>query len=135
MDHVLFAGVTHPPAAELAEGLVSLAASMPTSPSRELSRVFFSDSGSTAVEIALKAAWLAWIRRGESGRKTFLSLDGAYHGDTCGAMSVSDPVPFFQEYGPLLFPTRKVAPTPEALAKAFEANQGEIAALILEPMV
>ena len=59
---------------------------------KELSRAFFSDSGSTAVEIALKAAWLCWIRRGQDQRKLFVSLEGGYHGDTCGAMAVSDPM-------------------------------------------
>ena len=135
LDHVLFAGVSHPPAALLAKELVSLATTLPAAPGKELSRAFFSDSGSTAVEIALKAAWLCWIRRGQGQRKLFVSLEGGYHGDTCGAMAVSDPDPFFREYGPLLFETVKIPATPEALEATFRSNAGKIAGLIIEPMV
>ncbi|MHC4224416.1 MAG: aminotransferase class III-fold pyridoxal phosphate-dependent enzyme, partial [Planctomycetota bacterium] len=116
LEHVIFAGVTHPPAVELAERLTALLG---------LDRVFYSDNGSTAVEVALKMAFQYWANRG-APRTRFLKLKGAYHGDTVGAMSVSG-VPLFHEaFSDLLF-------------RADTYSGGEVApdvaAVIVEPMV
>ena len=101
LEHVIFAGCTHPPAVELAERLVAL---LPPG----LTRVFYSDNGSTAVEVALKLAWQYWLNRGEPERRTFITLDHAYHGDTVGAMSVSAATSFTAPFEPLLFPVVRV---------------------------
>ena len=79
LEHVMFAGCTHEPAIALAERLI---ARLPAG----LSRVFYSDNGSTAVEVALKMAIQYWSNCGQPERRTFLTLDHAYHGDTVGAM-------------------------------------------------
>jgi adenosylmethionine-8-amino-7-oxononanoate aminotransferase len=102
LEHVVFAGCTHRPAVELAERLV---AALPPG----LTRVFYSDNGSTAVEVALKMAWQYWRNRGEGHRRTFVTLHHAYHGDTVGAMSVSEDSLFTQAFTPLLFRTTRVA--------------------------
>jgi adenosylmethionine-8-amino-7-oxononanoate aminotransferase len=128
LDHVLFAGCSHEPAARLAAELVDVAP-------EGLTRVFYSDDGSTAVEVALKAAYLAQRRRGGTERTTFVALEGGYHGDTFGAMSVGDPVPFFGELAPLLFDVVRVERTVEALETAFAAHGRRAAAMILEPLV
>src|SRR5205823_1238831 len=83
LEHVVFAGCTHAPAVELAEGLLDV---LPSG----LSRVFYSDNGSTAVEVALKMAFQYWSNRGAEARRTFIALHHAYHGDTVGAMSASE---------------------------------------------
>ena len=101
LEHVIFAGCTHPPAVELAERLVAL---LPAG----LTRVFYSDNGSTAVEVALKLTWQYWQNRGEPERRTFIALDHAYHGDTVGAMSVSAASSFTAPFEPLLFPVVRV---------------------------
>jgi adenosylmethionine---8-amino-7-oxononanoate aminotransferase len=95
LEHVIFAGFTHDPAERLAE---SLAAMLPGS----LSRVFYSDDGSTAVEVALKMAYQHWQNLGER-RPSFVAFDGAYHGDTFGAMSVGSRSAFTAAFGDLLF--------------------------------
>lgn len=128
LDHVLYAGCSHEPAARLAEELVAVAP-------EGLARVFMSDDGSTAVEVALKAAYQVALRRGEHGRRRFVALDGGYHGDTFGAMAVGDPSPFFREFGPLLFEVERVSADPEQLTEVFERHGDEIAAFILEPGV
>lgn len=125
LDHVLFAGCTHEPAVLLARELVELAPS-------GLRRVFFSDDGSTAVEVALKMAVQAWRRRGEERRTTFVALEGGYHGDTFGAMSVGDPDPFFTSFAPLLFGVRRIPADEEALA-ALHGEADRIAAVVVEP--
>jgi adenosylmethionine-8-amino-7-oxononanoate aminotransferase len=128
LDHVLFAGVTHAPAVELAEAL--LAAAPPG-----LARVFFSDDGSTAVEAALKMAYQRWVHLGEPERSVFVALEGGYHGDTFGAMSVGDPDPFFRAYAPLLFSVRRVPPAAHALESALAELGRRACAVIVEPLV
>jgi adenosylmethionine-8-amino-7-oxononanoate aminotransferase len=80
-EHVMFAGFTHRPAADLA---TAVAAALP----HDLTRVFFSDDGSTSVEVALKIAYQYWINVGEPRRRLLIGFDGGYHGDTLGAMSL-----------------------------------------------
>jgi len=81
MAHVMFAGITHNPAINLAESLVKLTPS-------NLTKVFFSDNGSTSVEIALKMSLQYWKQVGENQRTKFVYLSGSYHGETLGALSV-----------------------------------------------
>lgn len=132
LDHVLYAGCTHEPAARLAEELVQATARL-ADDRRSLARVFYSDNGSTAIEVALKAAYQFHLRRGQGQRQVFLALDGAYHGDTFGAMAVGDPVPFFQEFGPLLFEVVRV-PIDAAALQARAAELGDrLCAVVLEP--
>jgi adenosylmethionine-8-amino-7-oxononanoate aminotransferase len=95
LEHVVFANCTHRPAIELAE---QLAAVVP----RGLTRVFYSDNGSTAVEVAMKIACQYWGNQGES-RRTFVTLRHAYHGDTVGAMSASEDSLFTRPFAPMLF--------------------------------
>jgi adenosylmethionine-8-amino-7-oxononanoate aminotransferase len=95
LEHVIFANCTHRPAVELAERLVAL---LPTG----LTRVFYSDNGSTAVEAAMKMAVQYWSNRGES-RRTFITLQHAYHGDTVGAMSASEDSVFTRPFASMLF--------------------------------
>ena len=101
LEHVMFAGCTHAPAVDLAERLI---AALPAG----LNRVFYSDNGSTAVEVAVKAALQYWRNLGEDRRRTFITLHYAYHGDTVGAMSVSADSLFTEAFAPLLFPVTRV---------------------------
>jgi adenosylmethionine-8-amino-7-oxononanoate aminotransferase len=133
LDHVLFAGCTHEPAVALAEELLTLAPRQAGHP--PLARVFYSDDGSTAVEVALKAAIGAWVRRGETARTTFVALEGGYHGDTFGAMAAGDPQPFFREFAPFLFHVVRVPPRGEALEAALRGLEGRVAGVIVEPLV
>jgi adenosylmethionine---8-amino-7-oxononanoate aminotransferase len=128
LDHVLFAGATHEPAVALAERLLSVAPP-------GLARVFYSDDGSTAVEVALKMAYQTWVLRGEPQRRVFVALEGGYHGDTFGAMAVGDPVPFFLAYAPLLFEVRRVPARADALVSAVEELGDQAAAVIIEPLL
>ncbi len=128
LDHVLFAGATHEPAVRLAEELIAVAPG-------GLNRVFYSDNGSTAVEVALKMAYHAQVHAGEPERTVFLALEGSYHGDTFGAMAISDRVPFFEPYEPFLFDVRRVPPDADALCAALAENEGRVAALVVEPLV
>lgn len=125
-DHVMFAGFTHQPAVELAEKLIAV---LPAG----LTRVFYSDNGSTAVEVALKMAYQFWRNRGEE-RKTFVALENAYHGDTFGAMAASDDSSFTAPFKPLLFNVLR-AQDLESIEKLFKENKNEIAAIIIEPML
>jgi adenosylmethionine-8-amino-7-oxononanoate aminotransferase len=100
LEHVIFAGFTHEPAERLATALADI---LPG----DLSRVFFSDDGSTSVEVALKMAYQYWVNRGEP-RATFIAFDGAYHGDTFGAMSVGAESPFTGVFGDLLFGVERI---------------------------
>ncbi|MEM7306821.1 MAG: adenosylmethionine--8-amino-7-oxononanoate transaminase [Planctomycetota bacterium] len=128
LDHVLFAGTTHEPAVALSEELLAVS-------SPGLSRVFFSDNGSTAVEVALKMAYQRWVHRGEPQRTVFIALEGAYHGDTFGAMAIGDPDPFFTTFAPLLFEVRHVKPSEDSLRAALEELGERAAGFILEPLV
>jgi len=104
LEHVHFAGFTHPYAAEVVERLLRF---LPPT----LTRFFFSDNGSTAVEVALKMAFQFWQNRGETRRTRFLALKEAYHGDTLGAVSVGGVDLFFRLYRPLTFEALR-APAP-----------------------
>jgi adenosylmethionine-8-amino-7-oxononanoate aminotransferase len=128
LDHVLFAGATHEPAVALAEALVAAAPA-------GLTRVFFSDDGSTAVEVALKMVAGAWQRRGEPQRTVFVALEGAYHGDTFGAMAAGDPDPFFRAFEPFLFAVERVPPRGDALEARLAALGARAAGVIVEPLV
>ncbi len=127
IEHVLFAGCTHPPAVELAERLVEV---LP----QGLSRVFYSDNGSTAVEVALKMAWQYWQNRDQEQRTDFICFDDAYHGDTVGAMSVSEASSFTDPFRSLLFPVSRVDGL-ETLERYFKEHSSTVAAVIVEPML
>ena len=133
LDQVIFAGFTHEPAEKLARRLVAM-----TPP--ELEYVFFSDSGSTSVEVALKMALGFWRHRGEK-RTGILALEGAYHGDTVGGMSVGERGVFNAPYDPLLFDVERLPfPHPgreEVTLQALNAacGKGSVAALIVEPLI
>ena len=135
LDQIIFAGWTHAPARELAEGLADF---LPKS----LKHIFFSDSGSTAVEVALKMALGYWHNRGET-RQKILVMEHSYHGDTIGAMSVGARGVFNQAYAPLLFDVGTIS-FPEAGAEqrtleeleAYCRNRDDPpAALIVEPLI
>lgn len=133
LDQVIFAGFTHEPAEKLARRLVAL-----TPPGLEY--VFFSDSGSTSVEVALKMALGFWRHRAEK-RTGILALEGAYHGDTIGGMSVGERGVFNAPYDPLLFDVTRLpfpsAGREEATLNALKAacSAGGAAALIVEPLI
>ncbi len=129
LDHVIFAGATHPAAVQLAERLL---ATLPWPPG---GRVFYSDNGSTAVEVALKIAYHYWCLRGQPQRQLFLSLRGGYHGDTFGAMAVGRDPTFFGMFEPFLFEIRQVDIGLDAIAAAFRENGPRLAAMIVEPLV
>jgi adenosylmethionine-8-amino-7-oxononanoate aminotransferase len=119
----------------------------------ELFKVFYSDNGSTAVEVALKMAFQYWRHKGIDGKNAFVSLNNAYHGDTIGAVSVGGVETFHKAFGPLLFKTYK-SPSPycyrceigkeyknckfsclDKLGEIFKAYSSEIAAMIIEPLI
>jgi adenosylmethionine-8-amino-7-oxononanoate aminotransferase len=121
-------GLSHRPAIELARRLVELAPG-------DLTRVFYSDSGSTATEIALKMAYQYWQQRGEA-RPRFISLREAYHGDTIGSVSVGGIDLFHSAYRPLLFDTIKAEPGDLSQMEALLADHGhETAAVMMEPLL
>jgi adenosylmethionine-8-amino-7-oxononanoate aminotransferase len=146
IEQVIFAGCTHAPAVELAEQLVEIIPS-------GLDRIFYSDNGSTAVEVALKLAIQYWRNRGEPQRAKFVALHHAYHGDTVGAMSASEDSIFTRAFAPMLFPVERVhAPycyrCPVGLTRAtcaidclgdlertLAASGDTIAAVLVEPML
>ncbi len=146
LEHVLFAGFTHKPAIELSSELIALT-------KNKFNRVFFSDNGSTSVEVALKMSFQYWQNIGRKGKTKFVSLDHGYHGDTIGAMSVSGLDLFNAVFSPLLFSSYKV-PSPycyrcpmkkerltctfdclRPLKKLLKDKHEEICALIIEPLV
>lgn len=132
LDQIIFAGFTHAPAERLAAGLLK---AVPPG----LTRVFYSDSGSTSVEVALKMALGFWRNSGEA-RSRIVVMEASYHGDTIGTMSVGERGVFNAAYAPLLFEVERIPfPTPgqeEATLAALEAACAEApAAFIVEPLV
>jgi len=126
--HSTMLGLSHEPAIALAEQLVGIAPP-------GLSRVFYSDSGSTAVEVALKMAFQWWVHRGER-RRGFICLQNAYHGDTLGSVSVGGIDTFHSLYEPLLFETwRARAGDAGHLADLLEEHGSQVAGVIVEPLV
>jgi adenosylmethionine-8-amino-7-oxononanoate aminotransferase len=131
VSHSTMLGLTHEPAIELAKRLIAIAPP-------GLQRVFYSDSGSTATEIALKMAFQFWQQRGgaDARRTKFVTLRDAYHGDTIGSVSVGGIDLFHATYGPLLFQTLSAEPGDAADMEALlQENEGEVAAVIVEPLV
>ena len=141
MSHVMFGGLTHQPATELGRTLLELA------PGR-FEHLFYCDSGSVAVEVALKMAVQYWRGRGQPGRQRFLALRGGYHGDTFGAMSVCDPVAGMHHLFRGGMPEQYFAPRPAApfgaaceagalapVAQLLKRHRQRIAAVIVEPVV
>jgi adenosylmethionine-8-amino-7-oxononanoate aminotransferase len=134
MPHVMFGGLVHEPAARLAQRLAAL---LPGG----LTRVFFSDSGSVAVEIAMKMAVQYWINRGEKGRTHFVAFRNGYHGDTTGAMAVCDPDEGMHTLFAGLLPQHHIVDLPEsdeqtgALDALLAKHGATIAGIIVEPLV
>ena len=132
LEHVIFAGFTHQPAVELAERLLTI---LP----QNQAKVFYSDNGSTAVEVALKMAFQYWHNLGQPRRKG-VALEGAYHGDTFGAMAVSGRSAFTAPFTPFLFDVEYL-PVPVAgqesavLQLTEKLFTDEVAAFIAEPLV
>lgn len=132
LDQVIFAGFTHEPAAQLAAALVSR---LP----RGLNRIFYSDDGSTAVEVAIKLSLQSFANRG-TPRRLVAALDHAYHGDTFGAMAAGARGVFTHMYEPLLFEVARLPDPSEgdtlaALDALIDARGTELAAVIVEPLV
>ena len=141
MSHVMFGGITHEPAVRLAQRLVAMTPD-------GLEKVFFSDSGSVAVEVAIKMALQYWHAKGQANKNRMLTVRNGYHGDTFGAMAVCDPVNgmhslfasvlpqhYFCDAPPLGF-ERPLADTDlDELEQQLKDNHGNIAGLILEPIV
>jgi adenosylmethionine-8-amino-7-oxononanoate aminotransferase len=141
MAHVMFGGLTHRPAAELAARLTGLTP-------EPLERVFFCDSGSVSVEVAIKMAIQYWQARGQAGKQRLLTIRRGYHGDTCGAMAVCDPETGMHHLFSGVLAKHFFAEAPTAVSDAdwrdediagfrqvIEAHHAEIAAVILEPIV
>jgi adenosylmethionine-8-amino-7-oxononanoate transaminase len=151
--HSTLLGLSNVPAISLAEKLIRLVNSSFLNHPSSLSKVFYSDNGSTAVEVALKMAFQYWKHKGNDGKNTFSALHNAYHGDTIGAVSVGGVDIFHNTFNPLLFKTYK-APSPycyrcefgkaypeckifclEKLEEIFREHSQEIAAFIIEPLI
>jgi len=134
MPHVMFGGLTHEPALTLARRLAAL---LPG----DLNRVFFTDSGSVAVEVALKMAVQYWLNKSVRGRTKFIAFKGGYHGDTTGAMSVTDPDEGMHKLFAGLLPEQYVLDLPRddetaaALERFMAAHADELAGVIVEPLV
>lgn len=146
LEHAMLAGFTHGPVVELAERLARIA------PGR-LGHAFFASDGASATEIALKMAFHYWANTGKPAKQRFLALEGGYHGETLGALGVTDVAIFREAYAPLVhaaitvpFPARNTEDhqyagihgaraAVAALARVLEGHAGEIAALIVEPLV
>jgi len=131
VSHSTMLGLSHPGAAELASRLVELAPP-------GLNRVFYSDSGSTAVEVALKMAFQYWQQRGGQHvrRRSFVCLENAYHGDTIGSVSVGGIDLFHSAFGPLLFNAHRArAGDIDDMARLLRTHEEELAAVVVEPLV
>lgn len=141
MSHVMFGGITHEPAIKLAKKLIEMT-------DKPLQRVFFSDSGSVAVEVALKMAFQYWNSQGNTQKRKVLAFSKGYHGDTFGAMSVCDPVTGMHSAFEGILHKNIFADAPECaygetwdeeyisdFTLKLEQNHKEIAAVILEPIV
>ncbi len=136
LSHVMLGGLTHDPAEKLAQTLVQI-----TPPG--LNHVFFSDSGSVGVEVALKIALQFWKNQGLSTKSQFIALQFAYHGDTTGAMSVSDPIDSMHHLFADSLPQHHFIPSPTlsldhsltALETRLKSHHHQTAALIVEPLV
>ncbi len=127
--HTTMLGLTHRPAIELARRLLDVAPD-------GLARVFYSDNGSTAAEVALKMAFQWWAHAGQPQRTGFVSLRGAYHGDTVGSVSVGGIELFHSIYRPLLFDSWQAEPGDIAHMDALLREHGDrVAAVIVEPLV
>ncbi|HHD77718.1 MAG TPA: adenosylmethionine--8-amino-7-oxononanoate transaminase [Campylobacteraceae bacterium] len=135
LEHVIFAGFSHEPAIRLAERLVALTP-------EKLTRLFFADNGSSAIEIALKMSFQYYKNRGEV-RDVFISLENSYHGETMGALAVGDVALYKEIYSEILIRTVQ-AKSPalvaedEALASMealFQKYEGRISAVVIEPLV
>src|SRR4051794_17498014 len=127
--HTTMLGLSHPPAVQLARKLLDVAP-------EGLSRVFYSDNGSTAREIALKMAFQYWQHRGDHARTKFVYLRNSYHGDTVGSVSVGGIDLFHHLYRPLLFDSFAAEPGDvAALEQLLDEHRDEIAAVIVEPLV
>ena len=134
MPHVMFGGLAHEQALTLARRLAALVPG-------DLTRVFFSESGSVAVEIAMKMAVQYWLNRSVSKRRKFLAFKGGYHGDTTGAMAVSDPHRGMHARFHGLLPEHHIIELPQneesaaAFARCLERHAEELAGIIVEPLV
>jgi adenosylmethionine-8-amino-7-oxononanoate aminotransferase len=127
--HSTMLGLSHPGATELAARLIEIAPD-------GLQRVFYSDSGSTAAEIALKMAFQYHQQRGDTARTRFIRMRGAYHGDTLGSVSVGGIDLFHATYRPLLFDTLAAEPgDADHMERLLNAHEGEVAAVIMEPLI
>ena len=127
LEQVIFAGFTHELAEELSERLSRILPPL-------LDRVFYSDNGSTAVEAAMKMAVQYWHNEGRPEKRRIVALEHAYHGDTVGAMSVSDDSPFTAAFDALRIPVFRVQSAGD-LDELLAAKKDEIAAMIVEPMI
>ncbi|MDO9262881.1 MAG: adenosylmethionine--8-amino-7-oxononanoate transaminase [Desulfosalsimonadaceae bacterium] len=140
MSHVMFGGLTHGPAIALTERLMALTAD-------PIQHVFYCDSGSVSVEVAIKMAIQYWFAKGRPGKNRLITVNGGYHGDTFGAMGVCDPVSGMHQMFTGILPRHLFAPKPrpadkpwdasemDGLTQLMETHRHEIAALIIEPVV